>query len=87
MTTRANPSDDIDILRNTWTNRNDQTLPPDQRPYGSKALINACMPHKYIATAPARTFLRKSIYERVSGRWQELGLPDRPPVLRNFFKE
>ncbi|MBI4291573.1 MAG: UbiD family decarboxylase [Betaproteobacteria bacterium] len=87
MTTRANPSDDIDVLRNTWTNRNDQSLAPDARPYGSKALINACMPHKYISVSPPRTFLRKSTYDRVVERWAEFALPDRPPVLNNFHKE
>ena len=87
MTTRANPSDDIDILRNTLTGRNDQSLAPDKRMYGSKALINACTPYKYIGMNPPRTFLRKSTYDRVVDRWQELGFPDRAPVLSHFYKE
>src|SRR5438128_11487295 len=44
MSTRCNPAEDIDILRQTWSTWLDPTQnPPEERPYGSKALINACM--------------------------------------------
>lgn len=84
MTTMANPSDDIDILRNTWTFRSDPSLAPEDRPYGSKALINACRPHSQLNQPPRRALLSKDVYERVSARWQELGLPGRPPVVNSF---
>jgi UbiD family decarboxylase len=87
MTTMANPSDDIDILRNTWTFRSDPSLAPDARPYGSKALINACRPHNQLNEPPRRALLRKSIYDQVVARWDELGLPGQPPSLRNFEAE
>lgn len=87
MTTRANPSDDIDILRNCWMSRNDVSLAPEMRPYGSKALINACTPHKYLASASRRTFLRKAMYQQVAARWQALGLPGEAPVLDHFHPE
>lgn len=87
MTTRANPSDDIDVLRNTYTNRNDQSLAPDMRPYGSKALINACAPYKYIGLNPSRTFLRKRIYDAVVERWKDLGIPGQAPVFSHFHEE
>jgi len=87
MTTRANSSDDIDIPRNTWTNRNDQNLAPDVRPYESKALINACTPHKYLSVSAQRTFLRKATYDRVVERWPELDILGRAPLLNNFYKE
>jgi 3-polyprenyl-4-hydroxybenzoate decarboxylase len=54
---------------------------PEQRPYGSKALIDACKPHRYLNEFPPRTLLRRSVYERVSRRWTELGLPNSPPML------
>jgi len=87
MTTRANSSDDIDILRNTRTDRNDQSLAPDVRRYGSKALINACTPHKYLSVSPQRTFLRRATYDRVIERWPELGILGRAPVPINSYKE
>ena len=43
MASRCHPIEDIDILRNTWSTWLDPTQnPPENRPYGSKALINAC---------------------------------------------
>lgn len=87
MTTRANPSDDIDVLRNTYSTRNDQSLAPEMRPYGSKALINACAPYKYIGLNPSRTFLRKRIYEGVVERWTDLGIPGQAPVFSHFYEE
>ena len=42
MATRCNPVDDIDILHQAWSTWLDPTQnPPEERPYGSKALINA----------------------------------------------
>jgi 4-hydroxy-3-polyprenylbenzoate decarboxylase len=83
----ANPSDDIEILRNTWTFRSDPSLAPEQRPYGSKALINACRPHKQLDQPPKRALLSKGIYDRVTARWSELGLPGRPPALTHFEQD
>ncbi|MQA66993.1 MAG: UbiD family decarboxylase [Alphaproteobacteria bacterium] len=88
MSSRCNPTDDIDILRNTWSTGLDPTQnPPEVRPYGSKALINACKEHRYIPVFSKRTKLRKSIYDRVSSRWSELGLPGTIPNISTFESE
>jgi 4-hydroxy-3-polyprenylbenzoate decarboxylase len=87
MSTRCNPSDDLDILRNTWTYRSDPSLAPDARPYGSKVLVNACAPHRYLKQAPKRTLLRREMYDRVSSRWSEFGFPAAPPAIKNFHGE
>jgi 4-hydroxy-3-polyprenylbenzoate decarboxylase len=82
MSTRCAPSKDIDILRQTWSTSLDPTQnPPAERPYGSKALINACMEHRYIKSFSRRTKLRRAMYESVSGKWQRLGFKDAPPKL------
>jgi 4-hydroxy-3-polyprenylbenzoate decarboxylase len=82
MATRCAPSKDIDVLRQTWSTYLDPTQnPPEERPYGSKALINACMEHRYIKTFSRRTKLRRSMYESVSAKWQRLGFKDAPPKL------
>jgi 4-hydroxy-3-polyprenylbenzoate decarboxylase len=60
---------------------------PEERPYGSKALINACRPHKQLNQPPRRALLRKDIYDRVAARWSELGLPGRPPGMTSFEGE
>ncbi len=85
MSTRCNPSEDIDVLRNTWSTWLDPTQnPPEHRPYGSKALINACKEHRYLPVFSKRTTLRKEVYERVAIRWRELGLPGKVPAVRAF---
>lgn len=85
MASRCNPIDDIDILRNTWSTWLDPTQnPPEKRPYGSKALINACKEHRYLPVFSKRTALRKSVYEKLASRWQELGLPGAIPEVKAF---
>jgi UbiD family decarboxylase len=88
MSSRCNPIDDIDILRNTWSTWLDPTQnPPEKRPYGSKALINACKEHRYLPVFSKRTALRKEIYDKVAGEWKKLGLPGQIPTVRAFEEE
>ncbi len=82
MATRCSPVDDIDILRQTWSTPLDPSQnPPEDRPYGSKALINACMEHRYRKQFSPRTKLRRSVYDQVAARWTGLGFAGRPPKL------
>jgi UbiD family decarboxylase len=88
MSSRCNPIDDIDLLRNTWSTWLDPTQnPPEKRPYGSKALINACKEHRYLPVFSRRTMLRKEVYDKVGARWKELGLPGEIPAVRAFEQE
>jgi UbiD family decarboxylase len=88
MSSRCNPIEDIDILRNTWSTWLDPTQnPPEERPYGSKALINACKEHRYLPVFSKRTALRKEVYDRVASMWKKLGLPGEVPAVRAFEHE
>jgi len=88
LTTRCNPSDDIDLLRKTWSTGLDPSkVVVAERPYGSKALIDACKPHRYLDQFPRRTLLRRPVYERVAQRWRELGLDGAPPTLSDFHDD
>jgi UbiD family decarboxylase len=88
LSTRCNPSDDIDLLRNTWSTGLDPSqYPPESRPYGSKVLINACKPHRYIKEFPKATLLRREVYERVASRWLEYGFSGAAPHLDVFHDE
>ena len=88
LSTRCNPSDDLDVLRNTWSTGLDPSqYPPEARPYGSKVLINACKPHRHLKEFPPSTLLRQSVYERVSARWSEFGFGEPAPKLGVFHKE
>jgi UbiD family decarboxylase len=88
MATRSRPAQSIDILRETWSTYLDPSLnPPEIRPWGSKALINACMDYRFIKSFSKRTKLSKATYEQVVARWQELGLSGAPPAVSIFEEE
>jgi UbiD family decarboxylase len=88
MSSRCNPIDDVDILRNTWSTWLDPTQnPPEKRPYGSKALINACKEHRYLPVFSKRTALRREMYDKVAREWKKLGLPGEIPTVRAFEEE
>jgi 4-hydroxy-3-polyprenylbenzoate decarboxylase len=88
MATRSRPSQSIDILRETWSTYLDPSLnPPEIRPWGSKALINACMEYKHIKSFSRRTKLSKAAYENVAQRWQELGFSGQAPAMNIFEDE
>ena len=88
MSSRCHPIEDIDILRNTWSTWLDPTQnPPEKRPYGSKALINACKEHRYLPVFSKRTTLSREMYDQVAGRWKELGLRGTIPTVRAFEEE
>jgi 4-hydroxy-3-polyprenylbenzoate decarboxylase len=85
MATRSRPSESIDILRETWSTFLDPSLnPPEIRPWGSKALINACMDYKHIKSFSPRTKLDKKMYDNVVSRRSELGFEGKPPVISVF---
>jgi hypothetical protein len=88
MSTRCNPVEDIDILRNTWSTWLDPTQnPPEKRPWGSKALINACKDYHHIAVFSKRTAVRREVYDRLAARWNAFGLPGEPPQLTTFQQD
>jgi 4-hydroxy-3-polyprenylbenzoate decarboxylase len=88
LSTRCHPAEDIDTLRNTWSTGLDPSqYPAENRPYGSKALINACKPHRYLKQFPASTLLRREVYDRVAARWTELGFKQPPPRLGVFHRD
>jgi 4-hydroxy-3-polyprenylbenzoate decarboxylase len=85
MSTRCDPAEDLDILRNTWSTGLDPSkFPAEARPYGSKVLINACKPHRYIKDFPRRTLLNRDTYDQVVGRWASYGIPGAPALIKDF---
>ncbi|MGZ5786593.1 MAG: hypothetical protein ACXWJM_11785, partial [Ramlibacter sp.] len=85
MVTRSRPSESIEILRETWSTFLDPSInPPENRPWGSKCIINACKEFKYIKSFSPRTLLKKEMYEQVCARWKELGFEGAPPTVRTF---
>jgi 4-hydroxy-3-polyprenylbenzoate decarboxylase len=85
IATRCSPEKDIDILRNTWSTWLDPTKnPPEERPYGSKAIVNACKEYKFLKVFSKRNRIRREVYDRLAARWKEFGLDGQPPKLLTF---
>jgi 4-hydroxy-3-polyprenylbenzoate decarboxylase len=85
MTTRCHPSDDIEILRNTWSTWLDPSQGEfEKRPYGSKALINACKPFRYLKDFSKESRIDRSMYDRLANRWSEFGLKSPVPNILKF---
>ena len=83
--TRCRVSEDIDILRNTWSTYLDPSKNPnEERPYGSKALIYACKEFKNIKVFSRRTALTEEQYKNATARWEELGMAGKVPTLKVF---
>jgi 4-hydroxy-3-polyprenylbenzoate decarboxylase len=88
IATRCSPEKDIDILRNTWSTWLDPTKnPPEERPWGSKAIINACKEHKFLKVFSKRNRIRKVVYDRLAARWKEFGLDGAPLPIRTFDED
>jgi UbiD family decarboxylase len=88
LSTRCHPAEDIDILKKTWSTGLDPSqFEMERRPYGSKALIDACKPHRHMKAFPQTTLLRREVYERIAARWAELGFSGPPPRLNTFHKD
>jgi 4-hydroxy-3-polyprenylbenzoate decarboxylase len=88
LSTRCHPSEDIDILKKTWSTGLDPSqFEMERRSYGSKALIDACKPHRHIKQFPQTTLLRRAVYERAAARWNEFGFSGQPPKLTTFHDE
>ena len=86
MSTRCHPIEDIDTLRNTWSTWLDPTQnPPEKRPWGSKALINACKEYRYLESFAKRTTLTKNTWQRIALRWStDFGLAGAAPELAAY---
>lgn len=88
LATRCSPIDDIDIQRKTWSTGLDPSRgTPADRPYGSKAYIDACIPHRHLGDFPKRTLIRRSVYETVASKWEALGFEGAPPEPRAFHDD
>ena len=88
MSTRSDPATDIDVLRETWSTYLDPTKnPPEERPYGSKALINACKEYKHLKDFSKRSRIRREVYDKLVARWDEFGLKFPPPQIRTFEED
>ena len=86
LSTRCHPSEDIDILKKTWSTGLDPSqFEMERRPYGSKALIDACKPHRHLKQLSGRRRSCAAKSTSASPRaGRSSGFSNPPPRLTTF---
>lgn len=72
MASRADPAQDIDIVRRAYTQRLDPLLPqglPRERYFNSRAIIDACIPFERRADFPAVACISPEFAEKIRRKW------------------
>jgi len=73
ITTRCEPSEGVDIVRNAWSSALDPRIPPEDKQRGqtshSKLLIEACKPFGWIEQFPPTSALGLDEAHAISDKW------------------
>ena len=80
VSTRCEPSEDIEILRKTWGSRVDPLLDDPAVPYNTRAVIDACRPFEKLATFPRVAQSTPKQMRETVARWKELFADPRFPL-------
>lgn len=76
VTTRAEPSEDVDIVRNAWSSSLDPRISAENRALGltsnSKMIIDACIPFDQLDAYPKTTALSIAEGNEVRKRWSDV---------------
>lgn len=79
VTTRAEPSEDVDIVRNAWSSSLDPRISAADRDIGrtsnSKMIIDACIPFQYLDSYPRTSALSIEEHQEILARWGSAILP------------
>ncbi|HTS40929.1 MAG TPA: UbiD family decarboxylase [Xanthobacteraceae bacterium] len=75
VTTRCEPAEQIDIVRNAWSSALDPRIPPDQKDAGvtshSKAIIEACRPFGWKDNYPQTSALTQDEARAIESKWHD----------------
>ena len=80
VTTRCEPSDDIEIMRKSWGSKVDPLLADPAVPYNSRALIDACRPFEKLDTFPRVAQASPARVRETVARWKDLFADPRFPL-------
>jgi 4-hydroxy-3-polyprenylbenzoate decarboxylase len=73
VTTRCEPCENIDVLRNAWSSALDPRIPPQAKERGvtshSKAIIDACRPFGWRAQFPSPSALSAEEARAIEEKW------------------
>jgi 4-hydroxy-3-polyprenylbenzoate decarboxylase len=73
VTTRCEPAEQIDIVRNAWSSALDPRIPPNDKLAGitshSKAIIDACRPFAWMSKFPRTSALTYAEADEIEKKW------------------
>jgi 4-hydroxy-3-polyprenylbenzoate decarboxylase len=76
VATRAEPSEDVDIIRNGWSSALDPRIPEQNRTVGlnsnSKMIVDACIPFQHLGTYPPTSALTIAETADIRSRWKHI---------------
>ena len=80
VSTRCEPSEDIEILRKSWGSKVDPLLDDPSAPYNTRAVIDACRPFEKLATFPRVAQASPARVRQTVAKWNELFADQRFPL-------
>ena len=80
VSTRCEPSEDIEIMRKSWGSKVDPMLKDPTVPYNSRALIDACRPFEKYDTFPRVAQASPPLVRETVTKWKELFADPRFPL-------
>jgi 4-hydroxy-3-polyprenylbenzoate decarboxylase len=80
VSTRCEPSEDIEIMRKSWGSKVDPLLADPTVPYNSRALIDACRPFEKIDTFPRVAQVNPQMAREIVAKWKDLFADPRFPL-------
>jgi 4-hydroxy-3-polyprenylbenzoate decarboxylase len=69
LCTRTDPAKDIDILRRCWSNPIDPIIPPSERGFQSRGIIDACKPYEWMNEFPKVSGASAALKEKVTKKF------------------
>jgi 3-polyprenyl-4-hydroxybenzoate decarboxylase len=83
VSTRTEPSEDIEIMKKSWGSKADPMLRDHKRPYNSRAIIDACRPFDWIDEFPRVAQASPELLRATRQKWSELFSDPRFPLPDN----
>jgi UbiD family decarboxylase len=72
LATRSDPAQDIDIIRRAWSGPLDPVIPPGQKGFNSRAIIDATRPWEWREQFPPVSGLSPALREQLEAKWGAL---------------
>jgi UbiD family decarboxylase len=72
LTTRSNPSEDIEIIRRSWSGPLDPIIPKDKKGHSSRAIIDACRPYEWLSEFPPVAESSPAVRRAAEEKWGKI---------------